>query len=764
MEIENKRHVVLLREGARDNALQMFMPLFQKRGIDISISQMKQLLLRKFVNEAGINNLSLSSNYYLLGVARYYFEGKLTTNKELNALNPEVRDVFIHETCERLNVLILILRNAYIDSIGTKFEQPEDFGNLSLEKLLRKYNKKINKALGIDDKKEKEAPAVSDDYSAGKGYTYEILYSYEDAQKYKMDTFPGSWCITYSPTHYNYYIKDLGIHYVIFRQDGYKNVPRKVGQGFTKSKPHDAYGNSLIAVLQSNKSPEPIYITSRWNHGSGEDGTQGTEADHAYTRDEFLRVIGDSGEVLERAYQQWKANVASGMAEKSKKRIGSNKYRTDSIRATKYAQMLINGGKNPRDIEWLVAFGMVDPKMPVDKKMNGAYVVRVRIADGEASYITLMDRKRILMDQLFVKAYDIKGRAFFNGFRVMEIYEDSRPYIIYDTKRHRLFDIDGETRFKAVSYCLIEDAAEKKGYAYVAISGNQVAMLKLPEMEPVRSSGGSAWFESIVAVDSGFYTNQWGEGINLPWQCQEGVMRLVYDSSSGEKYFFNLGSGKFINPHKDVAEGFDMRGWGILTGTDILLYKVSFYDPSSRETFTKLYDPYKEDYISVRGVCKFCYDDIQCVTFSEGNGGFKKTYIMFKPYLTQHYWICDVQNGNMVMCNGAPFKIDASTMIQANSMEWAGYIYLYLRDSGNYIFINPYTDEVVCSGGNPLIIDYFFTDFSNGAVVNVKTSNGEKLSLGNGKYEWMKQQQSVNDARNGFNEVYRRMDNKTLPD
>ena len=36
---------VLLVEGARDRALEMFIPYFQKRGINISISQLKQALL-----------------------------------------------------------------------------------------------------------------------------------------------------------------------------------------------------------------------------------------------------------------------------------------------------------------------------------------------------------------------------------------------------------------------------------------------------------------------------------------------------------------------------------------------------------------------------------------------------------------------------------------------------------------------------------------------------------------------------------------------
>ena len=61
-----EKKTIILTEGARDRALGMFMPYLEKRGIDMSISQLKQVLLNKFVTEAGMHNLSLNSNFYLL--------------------------------------------------------------------------------------------------------------------------------------------------------------------------------------------------------------------------------------------------------------------------------------------------------------------------------------------------------------------------------------------------------------------------------------------------------------------------------------------------------------------------------------------------------------------------------------------------------------------------------------------------------------------------------------------------------------------------
>lgn len=197
----------------------------------MSLSQFKQLLLTKFVNEANIRSLSLSSNYYLSGVAKYYFQGKLTTNKVPNVFDQRRPDVWNREVCERLNALILILRNSYIDTVGTTFEQPEDFGNLTLEKLLRKYNKVINKALGINQPVVQQ-PTVQLDRTntVGNGYTYEILHSYDDARKYNKATEPGAWCITYGQHHYDAYIRKLNIHYVIFAKNGYEKIPRKKGE------------------------------------------------------------------------------------------------------------------------------------------------------------------------------------------------------------------------------------------------------------------------------------------------------------------------------------------------------------------------------------------------------------------------------------------------------------------------------------------------------------------------------------------------------
>lgn len=550
-------NISLLNEGARDNMLAVYIPLFQKRGANPSVSELKQFLLRKFVNEALIRQLSERSNYYLAGVARYYFNGDLTKNKKLNALYPKVKDKFDEEICTRLNALIGVLRTAYIDTVGTQFEQPEDFGTMSLKQLLRKYNKRINQELGIEGTpKTKEEEQFDNDTKAGKKYTYDILYSYEDARKYYSYTEPGAWCITYGQQHYNYYVRALGIHYVVFSIKGFENVPRKVGKGFTKRKPHDAYGNSLICVLQSNKSPEPIYITSRWNHGSYVDGTSGTEADYAYTKEEFLNVIGCDESVLERAFQQWKRNKPK---EDTTDRKTVNKEKLQALRNFKYAQMLINGGMRLKDLPRdLISNGSYIDK---NEKNPEASLIKLETDVNGKCYYTIMDRKQIKFNDVMVSG---TRNAGYDGITYRSnSYNDSTPngyllftvggyrnslYMIYDKIHHRFLDVDGCNKFKYIGDEL-EYGGYQDRYTIVGINTKQLALIDLAKGKPVKTRTGSVWFEGIVEIDNwrDFNVGYSGRDMKIPRLRPYSILKMMYDSSAGIKYIFSIKKGEFMD-------------------------------------------------------------------------------------------------------------------------------------------------------------------------------------------------------------------------
>lgn len=566
-----------------------YLEVLNSKGKNISLSQLKQYLLAKFVNEASINNLSLESNYYLAGIARYYFNGDLTTNKKLNVFYPKFKDKFIPDVCIRLNALIMVLRNAYIDSICTKFEQPEDFGTLPLKNLLRKYNKAINKELGVENgqdvvaKKEKNI-----DEHVGNGYTFDILYSYEDATKYNQYTRPGAWCITYGAQHYNNYVHSLNIHYVIFKKNGFENIPRQKGANWTSIKPQDEYGNSLIALLQSNINGEPVYITSRWNHGTYDDGTS-CEADHAYTKDEFMKIVGITDKDLQRIFRIWKDNKP---AEASSDKVEQNKEKQMVLRIFKYAQMRINGGNianafGDYENKILVSLTNVAKINGIKEKMQTEYAlgnevelqrlektlnkaingtVRLGRLKVNGEYWTyLIDGNKILFETIAKKEFlgnrpiepvasspenDVYGNYRINAanYENVVIYNGVNGYMIYDTRKHQFIEIEGIKKFKFITsvskWERERDYEGVPGYYEVKMSKDQTALVNIATNEPLVLPNGHSWFEHIRNVG-----DRWGRQVRTNYMSsKENVLEIVYDSSANKSYFYDMHSRIFFNP------------------------------------------------------------------------------------------------------------------------------------------------------------------------------------------------------------------------
>lgn len=585
---------MILNESSRDNLLQPYVEILDSKGIKTNVSQLKQFLLAKFVNEAYIRNLSLESNYYLAGVARYYFEGKLTSNKVLNVFNNKVKDVFVPDVCQKLNALILVLRNAYIDTIGETWEQPEDFGQLPIEKLLRKYGSAIKKELANEPEAKQEAiDTLNREKKVGNGYTFDILYSYADARKYNKATEPGAWCITYGESHYNYYRNNLHIHYVIFAKDGYESVPREKGPNWTSRKPQDEYGNSLIAVLQSNSSWNPVYITSRWNHGSFDDDSR-CEADHAYTTEEFMEKTGVTKEDLERIYQIWKADKKDedvNSAEKPKQK--------ELMRKFKYAQMKLNGGNfenlfGDDECEFIKLLSntesykkIQDSFLPTNTEEQNAILAkkeqkllrnsvtlnRVRLFD--ANYFFLRDGNKILFDTIFretnvysnlfnfystsdniSKEYTWIDGIALNKKNIISIrkpklnghLQDCDYIMLYDYRKHAFVEIEGIKKFKYVAEVGRWDVEDSIGGFYeVAMSQNQIALVDLGTNTPVVLPNGRSWVEEIEWRKGS--TRNYSRTVRTKFlQAKDGVVHFLVDSSSGEGYFFDMHTKKFFEP------------------------------------------------------------------------------------------------------------------------------------------------------------------------------------------------------------------------
>lgn len=567
--------MMILNESTRDDLLIPYVEILNSKGIKCTTGILKKWLLRHLTENGALRNLSLASNFYLAGAARYYFNGDLTTNKNLAVFDETNRttDVWKEDVCTRLNALILILRNSVIDSVGTTFEQPEDFGELSLPKLLRKYGAKINKELGIGTtKKRKEVVDTTDrTTNVGNGYTFEILYSYDDATKYYRPTSPGSWCITYGKGHYDGYVRRLGIHYVIFRKDGWENVKRVKGPGWTEQKPQDEYGCSLIAVLQSNTDGEPIYITSRWNHGHIDDDSH-CEADHAFSKEEFFQKTGVTDADLQRIFEIWKKD-------KPKTRTGggqSPEVREEKLRVLrcfKYAQMRINGGENPDSV--LIKTTSTDPqaiererefsKLVIvgnGKPSKSIIVYKSKIADSP--YYLLVDRGKILFDTItseenysyryWRKTFDYSERTNDLGDKNSEfkwlknaivISLPNEKYMIYDVRRRKYVDIGGVTKFKYLDKMYRTYGVENPMFYEIKMSSNQIALVDINTNQPLMLPNGEYWFESLSYDGKNGY---WGRDIRISLIDKKcGFILLMYDSASSEFYVYNISNKKFLN-------------------------------------------------------------------------------------------------------------------------------------------------------------------------------------------------------------------------
>ena len=399
----------------------------------------------------------------------------------------------------------------------------------------------------------------------------------------------------------------LNIHDVIFLRKGYENVPRKVGRGFTKQKPHDAYGNSMIALLQSNTSPEPVYITSRWNHGSTIDNTQGTEADHAYTKEEFLNVIGADESILQRCYDQWKAETKAKKTQNaSRKELNASKV--TALRKFKYAQMLINNGMDMNSIhsEELISnlwcfYGNVE-------KFKGVYWATVVV--GNDRYSTLMDGKKLLFDDVFIKSsyyynrdarmidreaspYILIGDAYSRG---------ASPKMIYNIKRHKFLEIDGIKKFKYISDAFKYNFSTSET-AFVAASPNQLAVIDFRTLNVISPDGRKKWFESIVNANSWRDSNMnYGRFSfhRINKTNDDTLLKLVYDSSAREYYFLDTETNKFVHNIEDSDYSPSSK--------QAFANKFLRYDNLNNPEWIKLQDLKTEQFLSINGETVFGRD------------------------------------------------------------------------------------------------------------------------------------------------------------
>ena len=429
-----------------------------------------------------------------------------------------------------------------------------------------------------------------------------------------------------------------GIHYVVFRQNGYEKIPRREERNKWKRgpqglpKPQDTYGNSLICVLQRNDCPEPTYITSRWNHGSG----FSLEADHAYTKEEFLNIIGCDNSVLERAYEQWKQTVEHNKGKKkndnSEERNAARMEKLTVLRGLKYAQMLINGGANPftlkiNGLKIVIATTLgwdaeqykkdkgIEYLTPENAPQKYPFILWAYTTDAEGNetssrYVTVMDKKKIMFDK-FLEKYSYTVEQFtVNSVVVMILGELT---VFFDKRRHTIIDAEGMSKFKHVSRDITWGKTEK--YILIAKSGNQIALLNTITGNFVKARNGSIWFESINLISERFGGNTDYRGHIKLESFKEGtILRLIYDSAAGEEYIYDTKTDKFIDPQENVPEGLVLCKYQRTPLERYLVYAdneegIDGFEPNYREPNPKTSFLLKSidtnEFLNIDGVYKF---------------------------------------------------------------------------------------------------------------------------------------------------------------
>ena len=704
--------MMILNESGRDDLLLPFLEILKSKGIDCKLGVLKRYLLKHFVEDGNFRNLSLGSNFYLAGVARYYFNGDLTQNKNLAVFDEtnQTQDIWNEDICKRLNALILILRNSVVDSVGETFEQPEDFGDLPIAKLLRKYGAKINKELGIVTTKKEKVDTLNRSESVGNGYTFDIIYSQADASKYYEPTQPGAWCITYAIQHYNYYKNRLGIHYVIFKKDGWENVPRQKGPDWTPRKPQDEYGCSLIALLQSNTNGEPVYITSRWNHG-WEPGTA-CEADHAFTKEEFFAKTGVNDSDLQRIFSIWQKDKSGHSSRTAGQNSEERTRKLYNLRDLKYRQMRINGGENPDTVMVTIPRDMTDKakiQMYIERhkfaivgngKPNKSIINYTIEIEGE-EYHVLVDKGRILFESLVPSTeywrmdswratYDYTDRMSSDNTRrvsncdwlhnMIVIRLSGDKYKLYDIRRHQFLDVGGVTTFKYIDNTRHWNR-EGAVFYELKLTNRQIALVDINTNTPLKLPNGQYWFEELkYEGKSNYYGREVKPGLV---GSNATYLTIIYDSSAKEAFFYNMSTKRFEN--LDISNFNNIQ--------ELSVKSAGLNDPTIMKVVNNGYPDYNRQGFIFKDGKKMAFGDIEEFRSISAGGGYAFITLSGKnlPQDTNasahgvdmfgEKTICWVENEqSFITLNGEPFRFAGVEYARNVSREADAKILFFRRD------------------------------------------------------------------------------------
>lgn len=556
----------LLLEGSRDNMLLRYLEAVKKAYPDMTLSMLKKVLLERLVSYAHIMSLSLGSNFYLAGAARYYFNGDLTRNKEVNLLNPDVEDDFDDDVCGKLSLIIKYLRDKYLDSDATKWEQPEDFGTLPIDKLFNKYKRVIT------PKQEKVVkPENEEDYIVGlpKDYTYEIIYTFGDVKKYARPNAPNSWCISTGEGNLLHYMRQNNSFFVVFKRNDWLSIPQEKGPEY----PLDTYGLSAMAMQLSKEDGHIVAGTTRWNHGPNFDISN---ADYRVSQDLLENLTGitpDGLKKIRNTYSKFLSKHTGKTKSDSGIKISANDFNEARRRFT-YIKLCIKNSQSPFIPTPRNANGMFDNYRVIsaDKpefsdtssdewKKRGwrKCIVSVTIKVNDIPFTTMIDHGQVLNTEVLSNEDNIKPATFYteNDNGSFKKDNDDDNYLIfkvknkcgvYDKKNKRSIEINGEKLFLNV--------LDTMWRTMIFVIGRSRYAIYDKTTEKFVSYNGRDEFEKIfMAYDS--IRGNWEMNISEKTDYIRSKMaNVVVEYATGEMFSLNLETFDMFKNNAGAATGY----------------------------------------------------------------------------------------------------------------------------------------------------------------------------------------------------------------
>lgn len=207
--------------------------------------------------------------------------------------------------------------------------------------------------------------------------------------------------------------------------------------------------------------------------------------------------------------------------------------------------------------------------------------------------------------------------------------------MLYDLRRHCIIDIDGEIKFKCIPFSSQSSNINNKCFYEVRYSKQQLALLNAATNLPLRLPNGSCWINEIKSnVERGFTiigNSNLGATMHIGG-TGGGVLELIYDASSGERYFYDIDKKLFFN-EDGIPKSEDPSITYKLYTNFKMPGAIAFYITSKHQNYIGYGNPIK---VLINGqFLKINGDDLFSEMIYAGDD-----FIIFKPYerKIQDYW------------------------------------------------------------------------------------------------------------------------------